>query len=99
MNQNPLTVHNDELRRISPAMRYNGNIPFEKWQSSARERLRMLVGINKITPAKDDCFKIEEKTDNGSYTDCRFSFQSEDGYFVPCHLLIPKTEEEKNCRW
>jgi cephalosporin-C deacetylase-like acetyl esterase len=37
----------------------------------------------------DPEFQIESETKKDNYTDLRFSFQSEEGYRIPCHLLLP----------
>lgn len=94
-NQQPYLVHLKDIREITPALRYDGKEPFADWQKKARARLVALSGLDKITPAADDCFSIEEVTEEETYTDYRILFQSEEGYFVPCHLWVPKGKEGK----
>ncbi len=95
MNQNPLLIHHEALKLISPALRYSGGAPLADWQKSARARLAELSGYDKIKAAADDCFTVLSKTECGGYTDYEIKFQSEDGYFVPCHLWVPFGKEGK----
>ncbi len=94
MNQNPLLVHHEALKNISPKLRYNGESSFENWQSEARKKLTEMTGLDKITPASDDCLTVE-KTEFEDFADYSVKFQSEEGYFVPCHLWVPKGKEGK----
>ena len=80
--------YNKELiRKISPSMAYNGENLLE-WQISARKRLSLLLGIDKFQKV-DSKFNIEFKRKIDGATELRFTYQSEDGYCVPCHILIP----------
>ncbi len=38
----------------------------------------------------DDLFTITETAQMDTFTEIIFEFQSEPGYFIPCHLLVPK---------
>ena len=95
MNKNPQLIHHEYLKALKPAMRYDGKKPIAEWQKEARAHLAKLIGLDKITPAADDCFTIESETDCETYTDYRILFQSEENYFVPCHLWVPKGIEGK----
>ncbi len=95
MNMNPQKLHHDALCALQPAMRYDGTQPLTEWQTAARAKLAQLLGLDRITPAADDRFLIESETDCGTYTDYRFTFQSEEGYSLPCHLWIPKGKDGK----
>ena len=90
MNHNPHLIHHEALKKIAPKMRMKSGENFESWQKTAREKLSLLLGLDKITPASDDCFNIESKTEFEAFTDYRITFQSEEGYFVPCNLWVPK---------
>lgn len=95
MNTNPHVIHHEALKAIKPAMRYDGKGDFAAWQKEARAKLAALLGYDKITPAKDDLFKIEEKQEFDTYTDYRITFQSEEGYFALANLWIPKNATGK----
>ncbi len=89
MNQNPQILHHSAIELIEPKLRYNGEGSLADWQKNARARLASLTGLDKIKAASDDCFTIIEKTECDGYTDYFVKFQSENGYFVPCHLWVP----------
>ncbi len=95
MNYNPLSVHHNALKLINPALRYNGDGSLENWQKKSRARLAALTGYDKIQPADDDCFTLVSKTECDGFTDYEIKFQSENGYFVPCHLWVPHGKEGK----
>jgi dienelactone hydrolase len=80
------------LSAIKPAMRYDGSESFTSWQTCAREKLNELLGLP--FQVCDDLFEIEYTEKRDGYTEIRFVFQSEEGYFVPCHLLIPDHKPE-----
>ncbi len=81
-----------EIIQTIPTMRYQKEEPFEVWQKRAREQLRELLGMPKkgCDPIPD----IEYRREEQEYDEIRFTFQSEEGYRVPCHLLIPKGAEK-----
>lgn len=88
-NKNPRQHNLKLLKQIKPKLGYDGTIPFNEWQKEAREKLLELLGLPFATC--DLCLTIEYEIETENAKEIRFSFQSEDGYFVPCHLLIPKT--------
>ncbi len=71
-----------------PSMRYDGKELFSTWQARAREKLSELLGLPLSRGACEAVveYKREEKT----YTEYRFTVETESGYFVPCHLRIPR---------
>ena len=85
--------HNKELiQKVTPSMSYNGE-DFVVWKKKAREKLSSLLGMDKFSKV-DRKTEIEyEKAENG-VEEIRFTFQSEDGYRVPCHLLRPEGVEK-----
>ena len=85
--KNPHTHNLEILKETVPSMQFTGN-NFEKWQKEARNKLSSLLGMDKFKKV-DSLLDIEyeKKVDNA--TEIRFTFQSEKGYRVPCHMLIP----------
>ena len=79
------------MKRIVPKMSYKGE-DIELWKQSAREKLKELLGMDKFIKVNYD-IEIEYITTTEDYSETRFTFQSEKGYRVPCHLLIPKEVE------
>lgn len=72
-----------------PSMRWNGSEPVTEWQEKARAKLAELVGLDKMIPAeKKSVIEFDRETED--FREIRFRYQSEPGYFVPCHMCIPK---------
>ena len=80
--------HSRELfRQVRPSMSFPGE-NFPAWQADARAKLTHLLGMDRIEKAPD-LTEIESTEKIEGATEIRFTFQSEDGYRVPCHLLLP----------
>lgn len=72
-----------------PSMRWDGSEPITEWQEKARAKLAELVGLDKMIPAeKKSVIEFDRETED--FREIRFRYQSEPGYFVPCHMCIPK---------
>lgn len=83
-------VHTQELaERIMPQLRYDGSLSFTEWQKMAETKLKALLGMDKFNQC-EDCLEIEYDVERDKFREIRFNFQSEEGYFVPCHFLIPE---------
>ena len=78
---------NEAIRSVKPQMAYDGG-DYEAWASSAREKLAELVGMDKFSKV-DPKTEIEYEKKIEGATEIRFTFESEAGYRVPCHLLLP----------
>ncbi len=95
MNRN-YNSHTHEYRMFCahrPALAYDGTAPFSEWQKTAREKLEELLGL----PLElcDADFETEYEKAYEDYTEYRFTVQTEPGYYVPCHLLIPNNTDGK----
>lgn len=87
-SQNPHEKVLSLMKSTTPSMRYDGKEDFAAWQKRARQKLEELLGLPQMVKCPPELtVEYEEKTD--TYTEIRFRFQSEEGYFVPCHLRIP----------
>lgn len=76
------------MQGVRPESSYKG-IDFEKWKAESREKLTKLIGLDrfeKVSPATETEFVREIENAN----ETRFTFETEKGYRVPCHLLVPK---------
>lgn len=93
-NQNPRITYMGIANTRVPEMRYDENEDFTKWQRDARAKLRDLLGLDLLEKCDND-FLQEELTETEDYTQIRFSFQSEPGYYVPAYIRIPKNYEGK----
>ena len=88
MYKTPLTHNNEKSAAIIPSMRWDGTENFSSWQEKGRKKLTELLGL----PFQkcDDKFQIEYKLSHETFNETRFIFQSEEGFFVPCHFWAPK---------
>ena len=75
------------LKRSPPILSFDEDTDFDSWQKTSREKLTELLGL----PLEecDNELEIEYKTTHENFVEYRFKVQTEPGYFVPCHLLIP----------
>lgn len=75
------------IQKTVPSMAYNGE-ELLSWQKNSRKKLSELLGIDKFIKVNPE-FEIEYENKIDGATEIRFTFQSEEDYRVPCHLLIP----------
>ncbi len=89
---NSLEYVNQVLAKKEPSMRYDGSQSFTEWQKTARKKLEELLGL----PFQkcEDQFVITGQVECEGYHRIDFEFQSEEGYFVPCNLLVPSSAEK-----
>lgn len=80
------------LQDVIPSMAYSGGDP-ENWKPQAREKLRQLLGLDRMVSVAPELV-IEYERQTATYTELRFTFQSEEGYRVPCHLWLPLSVEK-----
>lgn len=74
------------IQKVTPAMAYAGQ--GEVWKASARRKLSNLLGMDKFRKVEPD-LRIEYEKQLEEAVELRFTFASEEGYRVPCHLLLP----------
>lgn len=84
----PKSIEQNRLVQQTPRYKYDGSLPFQQWQSQGKEKLAELLGLHNIEKCTP-CFAIEYETQENDIREIRFVFQSEEGYFVPCHLVYP----------
>ncbi|MCL2512965.1 MAG: acetylxylan esterase [Oscillospiraceae bacterium] len=85
----PLEHNLNLTAKTKPMFRYSGDMPFDIWRGVAKAKLIELLGLDKFKKCPP-LFNIEYETETGEFIEARFTFQSEEGYFVPCHFLAPK---------
>jgi len=76
-----------------PSMRWDGKEELPVWQTRAREKLAELLGLQNMIPCEANLI-IEWERDDYDHREIRFHYETEPGYFVPCHLWIPKGVEK-----
>ena len=88
---NPLAIVETDLEQ-KPYLCENEEIV--QWQQKSQQELYRLLGLQKMHLCDDD-FEMESKTEYAEYTEVCFTFQSEENYYVPCCLWIPRTSSHK----
>ena len=89
-------IIHDELLKIKPVLAYDENNDYAAWKGEVRKKFLQLLGFDVI--ARNACeikVQIEECIEREEYTRYRYVFESEKGCFVPCYLLIPRTQNKK----
>lgn len=84
----PFELEHNAVHGLPVGMAYDGAKPFFDWQTEAREKLSTLLGMDRFVRCAD-AMQIERESRTDTFTEIRFTFQSEPGYRVPCHLLVP----------
>lgn len=87
-NQQPKEFLMNLFENFVPEMRYDGSVSIEEWQKAAREKLADILGMKYMVKCDYD-FMIEETKEYENFTQHRFSFQSEPGYYAVCYIRIP----------
>ena len=80
------------LKKHVPLLHFDGSIPLDKWREKAKDKLSELLGLP--LEACDPDTEIEYEKEFDDFTEYRMLIQTEPGYYVPCHLLIPKHVEK-----
>ncbi len=77
----------EKAQKVKPSFSYEGS-NFLEWQSNARAKLVELIGLDRFEKTEPK-IEIEYQKKIDSASEIRFTFESEEGYRVPCHLLLP----------
>lgn len=92
-NSNSHLYELELVRQNVPHLRFNSAVSLAEWQACAKAKLTELLGL---PLTRGECsFELERREACDGYTDYRFTVESEPGYFVPCHLLLPDGEKWK----
>lgn len=82
------------LKETVPSMVFEpGRESLQKWQERASGKLRELLCLPRTECARE--FNIEFTEKHEGFTEIRFTFQSEEGEYAPCHIWIPEAEENE----
>lgn len=85
--KNTYDFQREKAQFVKPMMCYDSG-DYESWKKNARNKLRELLGMEKYlcpgTPAQ-----IEYDVQQEGFREIRFIMETEEGYFVPCHLWLP----------
>lgn len=89
--------HKQLYPKIKQQLAYDDSADYHAWKENVRAKFMELSGLSLIEkePVCDPDLQIEYTEQRDGYTETRFTFQSEEGYRVPCYLLIPDGNKEK----
>ena len=83
----PFAYNSQMIQKLTPSMSYTGK-DYLTWRSNARQKLTELLGLDTFVKV-DPLTEIEFERQLPNATEIRFTFQTEEGYRVPCHILLP----------
>ena len=83
------------IENIHPEMRYDGKEDFKAWQAKARAKLAELLGMKNLKKSENNNFNLEYVKEEETYTEYRFTLESEPGYVFPSVMRVPKGVEGK----
>lgn len=87
-NFNPELYHKEYFKSHRPSLTFDENADYFEWKDKVKKQFADIIRVpEKVIEPKPN-FKHEKEVDG--HTEIRFTFESEPGYFVPCHLLVPK---------
>jgi len=90
---NSHTYEYERFCETRPRLAYDASQSFADWQKIAKEKLIDLLGLP-LKKCEAD-LEIEYTKEKEDCTEYRFTVQTEPGYYVPCHLLIPRAKSDR----
>ena len=90
-NHNPEKLHKELYAKTTRRLAYSPDRDFEAWRAELRLKLAELLGMHKMpdVTATPEII-VTAREEHSDFTEIVFTFESEPGYFAPCHFLIPK---------
>ena len=88
--------HEKLLKKARQRLAFDESKAYGEWKEQIREKFLQLFGMDKFS--ENTCplnVQIEKEEQKTGYRQIRFVFESEQGAFVPCYLLIPDLGKEK----
>ena len=95
MKMLPWMYNLEIIEKTTPKLRYDGSEDFKAWQMKARTKLFELLGMQNLKKSVNNNFKIEYVKEEETYTEYRFTLESEPGYTFPSVMRVPKGIEGK----
>ena len=91
---NPMKYHVPQLKAVRPAMSFDPAADFDVQKKALRARLEELLCVPERTGACVPLIEYEDRSDP-RFDEIRFLTETEKGFFVPSHLLLPKNRAGK----
>lgn len=92
--RNPMKWHMEQMKRIRPSMSFDAMQDFETQKRALRNKLEELIQIPPRDGACVPMIEYEDDTDP-RFDEIRFLTETQKGFFVPSHLLLPKNRTGK----
>ncbi|NLD87306.1 MAG: hypothetical protein GX633_03510 [Clostridiales bacterium] len=87
-------LHRDLCVNAPRILRYREDVDIESQKIKMEEKFRELLGIPEVQTEAKPVVEFTDRT-NSEYDEIRFTFETEPGYFVPAHMLLPKSFKGK----
>ena len=81
----------NKIQKQKPMLAYDKSKDYNEWKQSAKGKLIELLGMP--DELCEDDFAILSDENREGYRQISFEFQSEEGFYIPCELLIPMGKE------
>ncbi len=81
------------LKKSKPVLGFSEDVDFAEWQTAVRNKLTEILGLPLGVCESELDIEYEKRCEK--HIEYRFTVQTEPGYFVPCHLLVPLLSKEK----
>ena len=87
-------TYSEYMQAVRPRMRFMPEENPKEWQARARVKLREILGV----PASSEvsAISVEWTHEEKDHTETRYTFASEPGAEVVCHLLLPRDAKPKS---
>lgn len=85
--KNSYTYQKERARLVTPSMSFDGE-DYAAWKEGARAKLRDLLGMDKYVCPNTSAV-VEYDVQQDGFREIRFLMETEQDYFVPCHLWLP----------
>ena len=90
----PILKNVEKLKNIKPSMAYSPHKDIWEQQMELRKKYRELLGITDERKTPPPVIEYKDESDE-RFDEIRFYVETEPGFFVPCHMLIPKNTKGK----
>ena len=96
MQTDGLKCHDLLIENLVPKLSFNEKENYDEWKEKIKEKFIELSGLDDIAlNACEPMLEIDKEEDKENYRQIDFSFYSEIGEVIACHMLIPKQGKNK----
>lgn len=92
--KDPFIYHIEQMKTITPIFSFDSTKSFTEQKKGIYEKYMELIKIPAKKTRPIPIIEYEDTT-NSEFDEIRFVIESEPGFFVPAHMLIPKKRKDK----